>query len=90
MVIFSQLGQDWNIAAVYALIKTVGEEEFILSCILIVALYVADCVAERKDLWMSLKRRCLPARWAVYYATLLAIILFGVYGKAGTFIYFQF
>ncbi len=90
MVIFSRLGQDWNIDAIQALAKAVGKEEFILSWILIAVLYLADWVSERKDLWTSLKNCCLPVRWVVYYAALLTIILFGVYGKTGTFIYFQF
>ena len=40
-----------------------------------------------------LLRQPLPIRWAVYYAALLAVLIFGVYGPAydaASFIYFQF
>lgn len=89
-VIFSRLREGWDAAAVQGLIKAVGNQEFIFSCMLIAALYLTDWAAERKDLLALLKGCRLPVRWVVYYAALLVIILFGVYGKTGTFIYFQF
>ena len=89
-VVFSRMLQGWDFVSIWRVVHAYGKQEFILSCALILLLYVMDCLAEKHDLWEMLKRRCLPVRWAVYYAVLLMIILFGVYGQTGTFIYFQF
>lgn len=90
VTILSRLHTGWNLDSLRELADAVTRQEFILSFALIAALYALDWAAEQWDLWAALKRRCLPVRWVTYYTALLAIILFGVYGQTGTFIYFQF
>ena len=89
-IVFSQMLQGWDFVSIWRLIHGFGKQEFILSCALILLLYTMDCLSERMDLWAMLKQCYLPVRWIVYYAVLLTIILFGVYGQTNTFIYFQF
>lgn len=73
---------------------TIGFEknDFILAIILIILLFIAEYLHQKKNLYEILKRQILPLRWGTYILILMFIIMFGVYGdlSAASFIYFQF
>lgn len=89
-VMFSHLLDRSGHQYVGDMISKVGTPDFILSCVLIAALMVADLFCEKMNPCFILKKRALPVRWATYLFMLLSIILFGVYGNLTNFIYFQF
>ena len=66
---------------------------FVLFCAALLLLAV-DCLHERGvHLRPALARQPLPYRWAVYYAAVFAVLIFGVWGpgySAASFVYFQF
>jgi alginate O-acetyltransferase complex protein AlgI len=75
--------------ATEALSAPSGLWNFRLSLVAIAVLLVVDLVQSRWGGEKSLLRMPLPVRWAIYYAALFAILMFGEFGGED-FIYFQF
>jgi len=76
----------------YAELRGIGlqQEDFVLAFASIAVLLGVDAAGTRADLREWLARRAWPLRWAVYYASLASILLFGAFNSAQQFIYFQF
>jgi len=75
--------------ATEALSAPSGLWNFRLSLVAIAVLLVVDLVQSRWGGEKCLLRMPLPVRWAIYYAALFAILMFGEFGGED-FIYFQF
>ncbi len=72
---------------------TLDEKDFCVMLLAILVLFVVDLLKTRIDLRAALARQNLVFRYLAYYALLLIILIFGVYGpeyNAAAFIYFQF
>ena len=67
-------------------------EDIILSVASVLVLMVVDVMQERMPLRQTLAKRSIVLRWALIYACLFAVILFGIYGHGygSAFIYEQF
>jgi len=55
--------------------------------------FVLEWLSTRADLPGALFRQRTPVRWAVYYAAILTVVIFGFYGpvySAASFAYFKF
>jgi alginate O-acetyltransferase complex protein AlgI len=61
----------------------------LLSIGLIVFLLLIEFVEERRPIWEALRARPVYQRWAVYYALLAALLLFGTWNLT-QFVYMQF
>ena len=58
-----------------------------------VLVFVLEWLSTRTDLPATLFRQRTPVRWAVYYAAILTVVIFGFYGpvySAASFAYFKF
>ena len=95
--VIRQIGAEWNPwvlvdGSLYSL--GLGRVDFWITVSAIFVLFLVDLQHERGvHLRELILRQPLPVRWAVYFAALTAILLFGVYGPgydAAAFIYFQF
>ena len=82
-------GVIWWQPATEALSAPSGLWHFLLSLVAIAVVVVVDLVQSRWGGEKSLLRMPLPIRWAIYYAALFAILMFGEFGGED-FIYFQF
>lgn len=76
-------------------ITTLGmdEKDFYVMLIAILILLIADVIRIRYSVRNELAKQNVIFRWAVYYAALFTILIFGIYGAefdASSFIYFQF
>ena len=67
-------------------------DHLVMSLISVLVLFAVDAAQERAPLRETLSRRSLVLRWALIFACLFAIIVFGMYGHGygSTFIYEQF
>lgn len=66
-----------------------GLPDFVLTLLAIPALFGLDWLETRGSLSEALGQKPARLRWSLYYALVLAIIFFGVFGES-IFIYFQF
>lgn len=68
-------------------------KEVTVCIVAISVLFIIEFIQTKKDLFKICNRQNVWAQWGVYYALLLSILIFGVYGSqydAGAFIYSQF
>ena len=67
-------------------------ENVIVSVVSVLVLIAVDAAQERMPLRKTLAKRSIVLRWALIYACLFAVILFGIYGHGygKAFIYEQF
>lgn len=65
-------------------------KEFFTAIVCIVALTVAEAALRRAGGLNRLLELPRPTRWAVYYATMIGIVIFGAFNSVRQFIYFQF
>ncbi len=82
----------FDTVGLYGLIRGVGLQlnDFLLALGSIGALLCAEVLASGIDLRALIAREPPLARWAFYYAGIAAILLFGAFYSAQTFIYLQF
>ena len=67
--------------------------EFLTAGAAMVILFAVDCIRRKRDILRSLSAQNAVFRWAIYFALVISIIIFGVYGNdyvQTQFIYFQF
>lgn len=95
-VIFSQIFSKWNFSALsFISLEKFGLDkyDFWAAIIGIALLLIIDAVSQKKDVRELVLGQRLPVRWAVYFALIILVVIFGVYGpqySATPFIYFQF
>ncbi|MEG2931259.1 MAG: MBOAT family protein, partial [Ruthenibacterium sp.] len=91
------LFSQWNVwiftdGSLYTL--GLDAKDFWLAALAIVIMLCVDlCREHGVGLYARLQRQNIVVRWAVYYAAIFCILIFGVYGigyDASQFIYFQF
>ncbi|HAL31097.1 MAG TPA: membrane-bound O-acyltransferase family protein [Coriobacteriia bacterium] len=67
--------------------------ELVITFVSVTLIWVGDWLSMRRDLFADLRRQPLYVRWAIYYALVFAVAIFGHYGEAynaADFVYFKF
>lgn len=67
----------------------IGTGEVLFAIALVVVLLAVEVLDERKPLWERLAARPVTVRWAVYYAMIVALLVFGSW-QLQNFVYMQF
>ncbi len=84
--ILQKLAGGWELASLGELIYTLNGSE----CLLMALLTAGWMLLERMGRVERFFRRPLPVRWALSFALLFLLILFGKYNESPAFLYFQF
>lgn len=73
-------------------ILEMGQQDFILSCILVVLAILYELIGKKVSWYEWLQKQKLPIRWMLYMLLMFGCILFGIYGdlSSQSFVYFQF
>ena len=89
-VMLTRLFTVWELESLWRLIRLVNGRECLLMALLVLGVLALEWAGRKRDLTAAVFRLPLAARWAVYFALLFVLILFGKYNESPSFIYFQF
>lgn len=83
----------WVLANGFIYELGLNEREVFIAFTAIILLFVVEYFSQKTDMRLWVKNRELPIRWAILFAGIIGVAVYGAYGpvfKEAPFIYFQF